>query len=172
MKITLKTKYDQYGAKEGVWQEGESMTDTSQAEDSEIYSCIEKYGIQSLMRQSKANEEYLNYRDNREDMTLDEAVRYKEEMGEYFKQMPARARKVFGDNPDIFYEKYKRGEFDQLMETGAMTPEQAYILSGGEEKYNLPIYQEVANDVITVKEKIQNEERLEENNNTNVTDNQ
>lgn len=151
MKVKLVNKYEQYKQHEGTYQKGESKTDKSQAQDTEIYNCIEKYGIQSLMRQSQAKEPM--YLDNTQNMTLDEAVRTRYQMDEYFKQMPARARKVFGDNPDVFYEKYKRGEYDNFLETGALTQEQVYELSGYTER------------------EITNEERLEENPTSDDTNN-
>lgn len=123
----LVNKYDMYKRREGTYNEGDSMTDKTQAEDTEIYKCIEKYGITSLMRQTMAQEPL--YLDNRNrDMSLLDAVNIRKEMDEYFEQMPARARKVFGDNPEIFYQKYKSGDFNDMLQVGALTNEQVYIM--------------------------------------------
>lgn len=116
-------KYENYRAREGTIQTGESMTDTSQAEDVDIYKCIEKYGIQSLLNQTQASE-FLYLDNTNANMGLAEAIRQREQMEEYFKNMPARARKVFGDSVDTFIEKYKNREFDDFLTTGALSEEQ------------------------------------------------
>ncbi len=122
----LVNKYEAYKPHEGTYNVGESLTDKSQAEDAEIYKCIEKYGITSLIRESQAKEPL--YLDNTGTMTLTEAVNFRKEMDNYFASMPARARKLFGDNPEIFYQKYQTGEFDTLFQAGALTKEQAELI--------------------------------------------
>lgn len=122
----FKTKYDTYREKKGTIQTGESVADASQQQDADIYANIEKYGIQALIRKSMAEEPLYLDNTNR-NMGLAEAVRQREQMEEYFAQMPAKARKVFGDNPDVFIEKYKQGEFNQFLQTGVFTKEQVEI---------------------------------------------
>ena len=136
MKVKFTNKYETYKRKEGIYGEGISMTDKSQAEEADIYKCIEKYGIATMMRQSMAQEPI--YLDNTKKMTLQEAVNMRKYMDEYFEQLPARCRKVFGDDPETFYQKYKSGDFNDFLNTGVMTEEQinAVRLAGGENEIN------------------------------------
>lgn len=132
MKIKMKKKFDEMKQKQGTIQEGESMTDQSQAEDCDVYACLKKYGIQTLVNQTMAKEPLFldnTYRN----MTLDDAIRTRKEMEEYFKQQPARVRKVFGDNVDMFIEKYKRQEFGDFLSTGVLNEELVTQLKGREE---------------------------------------
>lgn len=120
MKIKLKNKYAEYKEREGTKTVGDSMTNQSQQEECDIYSCLKKYGITTLVNKTQAQE--FMYLDNtNRNLTLDEAVRQRNQMNEYFKQQPARVRKVFGDNVDKFIEKYKAGQFDEMLETGILS---------------------------------------------------
>lgn len=94
LKVKNITKYDTYEAKEGIGNTGESMCNKSQAEDVDIYKCIEKYGVEPLMRQSMAKEQL--YLDNTLRFNnLQDAINAKNQMEEYYNQLPARVRKVF-----------------------------------------------------------------------------
>lgn len=123
--IKLKNKYACYRKRddEGTFFKEESKTDRSQAEDSQIKSCIEKYGMAGLLAQAKAKEPI--YCDMTKAVTIENALSIRKEVNDYFANMPAKARKQFGDNPELFYEKYKRGEFKDFIEVGAMTDELA-----------------------------------------------
>lgn len=122
MKIKLKNKYAEYKEREGTKTVGDSMTDQSQQEECDIYSCLKKYGITTLVNKTQAQE--FMYLDNtNRNLTLDEAVRQRNQMNEYFKQQPARVRKIFGDNVDNFIEKYKAGQFDEMLQTGILNEE-------------------------------------------------
>lgn len=105
-----------------------SITDASQAIDVDVYACIEKYGIDSLSRQYKAKEQMFLDVSRTFNLTVDEAVEQQNQMMEYFDTMPARARKIFGDNPDIFIQKYRKGDFNDFIETGALGEDQVKIL--------------------------------------------
>lgn len=146
MKVKLVNKYDTYIQKEGIYGIGESMTDKSQAEESDIYKCIEKYGIATMMRQSMAKEPL--YLDNTTKMDLADAVRMRETMDEYFAQLPARVRKTFGDNSEIFYQKYKAGDFNDFLNTGVLTEEQINCIriAGGEDEIK---FEKVENTINT-----------------------
>lgn len=126
--MKFKNKFENYCEHAGTTTTGESLTDQSQAAEADIYKCIEKYGVTTLMRQSMAKEHM--YLDNTATMGLspDDVLRQKEQMAEYFDTMPARARKVFGDNIDVFQEKYRNGEFDDFINTGALSKEQVDLL--------------------------------------------
>lgn len=133
MQPKLKNKYEEYREKEGHTQIGESLTNQSQAEDADINKCIEKYGIQSLIAQTMASEPLYLDNTNR-NMTLDEAVRQRQQMDEYFAKLPAKARKQFGDSSEIFYQKYKTGEFDDMLTYGILSKEQIMAIGGLNEK--------------------------------------
>lgn len=129
MKYKLKNKFQEYKTREGTKALGESMTDQSQREECDIYTCLKKYGISTLVNKTKATE-FLYLDNTNRNMTLDEAVRVRKDMEEYFKQQPARVRKVFGDNVDIFIEKYKQGEFTDFLTTGVLNDELVEQLKG------------------------------------------
>lgn len=134
MKIKIKNKFDEMKPRKGTVQVGESMTDQSQAADADIYECLKKYGISTLVNKTQATE-FLYVDNTNRNMTLDEAVRQRKELEEYFKQQPARVRKTFGDNVDIFIEKYKNKEFDEFLTTGVLSQEMVTKLTE-EEKTN------------------------------------
>lgn len=129
MKYKLKNKFQEYKTREGTKALGESMTDQSQREECDIYTCIKKYGISTLVNKTQATE-FLYLDNTNRNMTLDEAVRVRKDMEEYFKQQPARVRKVFGDNVDMFIEKYKQGEFTDFLTTGVLNDELVEQLKG------------------------------------------
>lgn len=121
-KIILKNIFEEEREKQGTIDDGESLTDQSQAEDTDIYVCLRKYGIQTLVNQTQAKE-YLYLDNTNRNMTLDEAVRRRQELNEYFLQQPARVRKVFGDDVNQFIEKYNRGDFEDFKTTGILNEE-------------------------------------------------
>lgn len=142
--MKLVNKYDTYKRKEGIYNVGESKTDKSQAEDSDIYNCIKKYGINSLIRQTQASEPL--YLDNTtRNMTVADAVRMREQMDDYFDQLPAGIRKMFGDSTEVFYQKYKAGEFNDFLETGILTDEQIKYMTNEQIKED-NYYEEMARD--------------------------
>lgn len=121
-KIILKNYYKERKVKQGTPTIGESMTNQSQTAETDIYACLNKYGITSLVNQTKAKE-FLYLDNTNANMTLDEAVRMRSQLNEYFSQQPARVRKVFGDNVDVFIEKYKAKQFDEFLQTGVLNDE-------------------------------------------------
>ena len=128
MKIKLKNKYEEYKERMGTITKGESMTDQSQREETDIYACLSKYGASTLVNKTMA-QEYLYLDNTNANMTLDEAVRIRKEMTDYFEQLPARVRKTFGDKADIFIEKYKQGEFTDFIATGVLSNEMVEALT-------------------------------------------
>lgn len=138
MKVKLKTKYDTYHRKEGTYNIGDSLTDKSQYEDSDIKCCLRKYGMSTLLNQTMAKEPL--YIDNRyRDLNVADAIRLKEELKTYYEQLPAIVRKQFGDNVDMFYEKFRAGDFNEMIATGILTEEYAKELKNDEEvqRYNI-----------------------------------
>lgn len=116
------TKYDLTGKKTGTFNKGITKTDKSQYEDSDIKCCLEKYGMGALLCQNAAAEPL--YLDNTyRNLNVADAVRLRNELKEYYLNLPAKVRKAFGDNPDIFYEKYKQGEFNEMKMYGILTDE-------------------------------------------------
>lgn len=129
MKYKLKKKFDEMKTRKGTVAKGDSLTDVSQQEECDIYACLKKYGITTLVNKTMA-EDYLYTDNTNRFMTLDDAVRARKEMEDYFKQQPARVRKVFGDNPDVFIEKYNAGQFDDFLKTGVLSQEMVKELKG------------------------------------------
>lgn len=134
-KMKFKTRFTTVGEKEGTKFTEPSLTDQSQSEDVDIYQCLKKYGITTLVNKTQATELlYGDYKDP--NFTLDEAVRARNELEEYFVQQPARVRKMFGDNVDMFIEKYKMGQFNEMLEAGIVNEE---IIKAYQEKENIKI---------------------------------
>ena len=126
-KIKLKTKYDEYKQRIGTKNQGISKCNKEDAEDTNIYKCIEKYGMGMILQQTQAMEPmYLDM--TTMPKTIAEAVEMQNQCEEYFNSMPARARKVFNDNKDVFYQKYIKGEFADFITTGALTDEMVSAL--------------------------------------------
>lgn len=129
MKYKLKNKFNEYKTREGTKALGESMTDQSQREECDIYTCLKKYGISTLVNKTKATE-FLYLDNTNRNMSLDEAVRMRRDMEDYFKQQPARVRKQFNDNVDMFIEKYKKGDFTDFIATGVLNEELVEQMKG------------------------------------------
>lgn len=134
----FRTKYETVGRKVGIYGTAESVTDKSLTQDAEIYSCLEKYGMQAMINKSKAKEELYLDNTNR-NMSMADALRVKEEINEYFKNLPAKARKVFGDNVEQFYFKWKNNELDDMIETGVISAERAKLIMEGRNETRLEI---------------------------------
>lgn len=123
-KYKLKRRYDEYKQHEGTHTTQESKTDRSQQEEVDIYKVIEKYNATGIIPKTR-NEEpmYLDHT-GLTGLTLDEVMRQRQQMEEYFYNMPAKVRKIFGDNIDEFVGKYRNGDFNNFIETGALTEKQ------------------------------------------------
>ena len=121
-KVTFVNKYENYSEKKGKVFKEPSVTDKTKAVDCDIYACIEKYGIGTLTRKTQATE-YLYGDMTNVPKTLDEAIRQREKLDNYFKAQPARVRKQFGDSPEEFYQKFKAGEFNDFIQTGVLNEE-------------------------------------------------
>lgn len=116
MKV-LRKKFECYRPTKGTYEKGESLTNQSSAEETDIYRCIAKYGATQLINKTMASE-FLYLDNTNRNLTLDEAIRQREQLTDYFlNQMPARARKIFGDSPEQFVEKFKAGELDNSTDT-------------------------------------------------------
>lgn len=106
----------------------QSKCDLSQQADTEIYSLIEKYGIKSIWNKDRPEQElFIDTTILPKNMTLAEAMQLKEEFTTYFKNAPAKFRKLYHDSPDEFYLAYKQGEYERLIYSGALTEEQIAI---------------------------------------------
>ena len=131
MKVKIKNKFEEMKPRQGTIAKGESRTDASQAADADIYECLKKYGISTLVNKTQATE-FLYLDNTNRNMTLDEAVRMRNNLEDYFKQQPARVRKVFGDNVDMFIEKYNARQFDDFLSTGVLNDELVKQLTEGD----------------------------------------
>lgn len=99
----------------------ESATNKTRAQEIEIKNIVQMYGMESLIAKWQASEPF--YTDMRDVVTTQNALELRQAANEYFENLPARARKIFGDNPDIFYEKFRNGEFEGFIENGILTEE-------------------------------------------------
>lgn len=136
MKYKLVKKFENYKEREGTKNVGESLTDQSQTEECDIYACLKKYGITTLVNKTKA-EEFMYLDNTNRNLSLDEAVRMRKSMEEYFYQQPARVRKVFGDSVDMFIEKYKNNEFGDFLTTGVLNEQMVAELTKGDENVKM-----------------------------------
>lgn len=125
-----------------------TQTDFSCQADTDIYALIDKYGIKSLMAQNRPEHElYIDTSVIPRNMTLQDALKMKKDFDEYFKQMPATVRKVFGDNADNMYLRYKQGEFDELIKHGILSKEQIEIQKQAIKEERRNIYHEIDNEL-------------------------
>jgi len=123
-KPKFKNKYENYSEKKGTVNNEPSVTDKSLAQDVDIYACIEKYGIGTLMRKTQANE-YLYADTTTKPKNLHEALQQRKQLDEYFKQQPASVRKQFGDSAEEFIYKFQNGDFNEMISTGILSEELA-----------------------------------------------
>ena len=118
--MDLVNKYENYKQRKGTENIGISKCCKEDAEEVNIYKCIEKYGMGQILNQTMAQQPL--YLDNTNTpKTIQEAVEMQKQCEEYFLQLPARVRKVFDDNKDIFYQKYIKGEYADFLTTGVVT---------------------------------------------------
>lgn len=103
--------------------EGESLTDVSQAEETDIKTMCAKYGLKSILARSEVTETMYGY-----DLTgttdFRERLEIRERMKEYFYQQPAKIRKEFKDNFTQFYEMYLTGNTQRMEELGILERKQ------------------------------------------------
>lgn len=116
-------KYSTYTSHYGGMSENkeESLTNKTRAQQTEVKNIVQMYGMDDLINKWNASEPF--YADMTEAVTVNNALELRQKANEYFENLPARARKIFGDNPDLFYEKYSRGDFEGFVENGIMTDE-------------------------------------------------
>lgn len=125
-KTKFKTYYDVIGEKEGTTFTDESLTNQDSEKETNINCMLQKYGMSELVRRTTAKEELAQYVDLSnvaEIKTLDEVIKMRNQMTEYYKQLPSFLRKKFGDNEDIFIEKFEKGEFDDFINGEIITKE-------------------------------------------------
>lgn len=127
MQAKLLKKYDLYKEKEGTRHQMIDESDKAnqaRAEETDIRLMIQKYGIMpfEMMNQAKENL-YLDMRG--ESMTINEKLKMKQQVDDYFNQLPANVRKNYADNKELFYEQIITGEFEQLIKDNVFTEQQA-----------------------------------------------
>lgn len=138
-----------------------SKTDATKMEETDIYALINKYGIKSLINKGKPEQElFIDTTILPKNMTLSEAVELKNTFTEYFEQAPAKFRKLFKDNPDEFYLAYKQGEYDRLLEAGALTTEQIAMQKDAIKAELQPMQDKIKNYEDLLKEERAKNERL------------
>lgn len=107
--------------------EGVSKVDLSKQEETDIYAVMRKYNVtpeQFEQRTKPEHELFIDTTLTPKNMTLSQAVEFKNQFVDYFQAAPAKFRRLFKDNPDNFYLAYKQGEYDNLIKYGALTQEQ------------------------------------------------
>ena len=127
MQAKLKNKWECYKETEGTTNKMIDSADKAnqeRLEETVIKIMIEKFGILpfELLNQAKENL-YLDFRG--ENMTINERLKLKEQVDDYFEQLPANVRKNYDDNKQLFYEQIITGEFEQLVKDNIFTQEQA-----------------------------------------------
>lgn len=127
MQVKLKRKFECFKEKEGTTNkmiDDEDKANQSRAEETDIKLMFEKYGIMTYAMLDKAKENlYLDMRG--ENLTLNERLKQKQEIDEYFETLPAKVRKNYKDNKQLFYEQIMSGDYSQLIEDNILTQEQA-----------------------------------------------
>lgn len=126
----------------------EILTDFTCQQDTDIYALINKYGIKSLIDKGKPEKElFIDTTILPKNLTLQEATALKADFDEYFRNAPALFRKTFKDNPDEFYLAYKHGEYDKLIEQGALTEAQVNLQKEAIKAERRSIYREIDNEI-------------------------
>lgn len=121
----LKRKTNLYKPTLGTINKMTDMSDKAnqeQAEEVTLRTIIKKYGIipRDLL---EAVEEPL-YLDMRGDsMTLNEKLKEKSKIDDYFRNLPAKVRKEFKDSTEFFYETTQSETLEKLEELGIFTHE-------------------------------------------------
>ena len=127
MKPIFKNVYEEMKEKEGTYNKMINENDRAnqeRAEETEIKKIIEKYGVLPFELVNSVKEPlYIDMRGDT--LTLNEKLKQKREIDEYFENMPAIIRKSYKDDKELFYQKILSGEFNQLINDGILTEEHA-----------------------------------------------
>lgn len=137
--------------------QGPSKVDLSKQEETDIYAVMRKYNVTPEQFEQRTKPEHEIFIDTTilpKNMTLSEAVEFKNKFVDYFQAAPAKFRRLFKDNPDNFYLAYKQGEYDDLIKYGALTQKQV-----DEQKNAIKAELRPMEDKIAAYEKQINEER-------------
>lgn len=125
LKARFVNKYENYRMREGTQNIKKDPSDEANQENAQFTSVkamIEKYGMLPSTNRQTADE--MLYLDNTyEDMTLNERLKFRDNIDTYFEQLPPQVRKKFADNKQKFYECIMTKQYDLLMETGVMNQE-------------------------------------------------
>ena len=112
--------------KEGTIQEFADEGDKANQEryeDTNIRLIIAKYGIMPFEMRNQAQENlYLN--NLGESMTLNEKLQMRQEVDEYFENLPANVRKNYNDSKEEFYQSIMTGDFEKLKADNVFSEEQ------------------------------------------------
>ena len=120
-------KYENYRTREGTYNIKASPDDMANQENAmytSVKKMIQKYGILPKSTQTTPNEQL--YIDNTyNDMTINEKLKFRRDLNDYFNELPPQLRKKFQDNPNDFIESVIYKEYDKLVETGIYSQEYA-----------------------------------------------
>lgn len=140
-----------------------SKTDTSKLEETDIYALMKKYGVSHTKLGIMTKPEHELFIDTTiipRNMTRSEAIELKNKFVDYFKAAPAQFRKLFKDNPDEFYHSYLNGEYDSLINSGALTREQIEIQKNAIKDEMRPMQDKISEYENLLKEERTKNERL------------
>lgn len=121
VKPKFKNRFTETGEKKnyGTKIKGESMTDTSLAEELDIKTMCKKYGLNSVLARTQVTEAMYGY-DLTEATNFNERLEIRQRMEQYYNSMPAIVRKEFGDKFNKFYEMYATGDTEKMYKLGIL----------------------------------------------------
>lgn len=118
------TAIENASKEKGTIIKGETRTRQDQAEDTEIYTVLEKYTNSGIVPKLK-NAEPMYIDTTQIPQTLNERLELRGNLQEYYKNMTALSRKKWNDNFEEFVDDFMNGNFEKFIETGALTSGQA-----------------------------------------------
>lgn len=99
--------------------EGETLTNQSQYEETDLLIMAKKYGLKSILPRTEVTEQMYGF-DLTSTMDYNERLEIRERMKEYFYHQPAIIRKEFDDNYNKFYEMYLTGDTQKMIDLGML----------------------------------------------------
>lgn len=118
----FKRKSDLYNESAGTINKMENCGDKANQEralECDIKAVIEKYGIMPIELLNRAKEPL--FIDNLDiEGNLNEKIQERNKIDDYFDTLPAKVRKEFQDNKNVFYSSIITGQYDKLIDNGVL----------------------------------------------------
>lgn len=123
-KIKFMNRFSATGEKKkhGTVIKGESLTNISRQEDTDIKIMCAKYGLTSVLQKCQVTEPMYGY-DLTETTDINQRLEVRERMKQYFYEQPPKIRKEFGDDFTRFYEMYMTGDTAKMKYLGIIKEE-------------------------------------------------